>query len=334
MVKEYSISLRRVVGMLPGGLTQKMEASKLSINIRAIGRWWKLFQSRYSLENQTGRGRKSSVPKAAMIIISKSTGRRLQSTPKLSRNLKSHGYSILSTTIYRYLTKTKGVKSFKQQSEPLLTEKQRNSRLCFCKERSNWTAKDWRKVPPAIHQFTQSLQKQTVNQLFRLLHKYRPDTRKQKRLRLLGQAHAVVEGHKKHLMKKPTLLKFGINHVTTLIEEKKAKLVLIAHDVNPIELIVWLPALCRKMNVPYCIIKGKARLGQLVNMKTATTIALTDVRTEDKALLNTIIDSVTTDFNDRADEIRKHWGGGIMGSKSRARSEFLENQRLKELHKI
>ena len=38
---------------------------------------------------------------------------------------------------------------------------------------------------------------------------------------------------------------------------------LIAHDVDPIELVVWLPALCRKMNVPYCIVKGKARLGQV-----------------------------------------------------------------------
>ena len=36
---------------------------------------------------------------------------------------------------------------------------------------------------------------------------------------------------------------------------------MIAHDVNPIELVVWLPALCRKMGVPYCIIKGKVRLG-------------------------------------------------------------------------
>lgn len=30
---------------------------------------------------------------------------------------------------------------------------------------------------------------------------------------------------------------------------------MIAHDVDPIELVVWLPALCRKMNVPYCIVK-------------------------------------------------------------------------------
>ena len=41
----------------------------------------------------------------------------------------------------------------------------------------------------------------------------------------------------------------------------KAQLVVIAHDVDPIELVVWLPALCRKMGVPYAIVKGKARLG-------------------------------------------------------------------------
>lgn len=57
------------------------------------------------------------------------------------------------------------------------------------------------------------------------------------------------------------VIKFGLKHVTTLIEEQKASLVVIAHDVSPIELVVWLPALCRKMGVPYCILKGKVRLG-------------------------------------------------------------------------
>lgn len=42
-----------------------------------------------------------------------------------------------------------------------------------------------------------------------------------------------------------------------LIENKKASLVLIANDVDPIELVVFLPALCRKMGVPYAIVKGK-----------------------------------------------------------------------------
>ena len=43
------------------------------------------------------------------------------------------------------------------------------------------------------------------------------------------------------------------------------------------QLVVFLPALCRKMGVPYCIIKGKARLGRLVHRKTCTTVAFTQV---------------------------------------------------------
>ena len=54
------------------------------------------------------------------------------------------------------------------------------------------------------------------------------------------------------------VVKFGINHITTLVEEGKAQMVAIAHDVDPIELVVWLPALCKKMGVPYCIVKARA----------------------------------------------------------------------------
>jgi len=55
--------------------------------------------------------------------------------------------------------------------------------------------------------------------------------------------------------KRPVVVKFGINHVTTLVEQGKAQLVVIAHDVDPIELVIWLPALCRRMGVPYMIVK-------------------------------------------------------------------------------
>jgi hypothetical protein len=58
--------------------------------------------------------------------------------------------------------------------------------------------------------------------------------------------------------KKPIVVKYGINHITNLIENKKAQMVVIAHDVDPIELVVWLPALCKKMGVPYCIVKVRA----------------------------------------------------------------------------
>ena len=63
------------------------------------------------------------------------------------------------------------------------------------------------------------------------------------------------EGGKTVEKKKPVVVKYGLNHITTLVEEGKAQLVVIAHDVDPIELVVWLPALCKKMGVPYVIVK-------------------------------------------------------------------------------
>merc|ERR1712013_669792 len=115
------------------------------------------------------------------------------------------------------------------------------------------------KVPPSINQFTQTLDQQTATQLFKLLHKYRPETNAEKKVRLTQLAEKKAAG-KPETEKKPVVIKYGINHITKLIESKKAKLVCIAHDVDPIEIVVWLPALCRKMGVPYCCErKGKTR---------------------------------------------------------------------------
>lgn len=69
-----------------------------------------------------------------------------------------------------------------------------------------------------------------------------------------SQAEAREAG-KEPEKKKPVVVKFGLNHVTQLVEMGKASLVVIAHDVDPIELVVWLPAVCKKMNVPYIIVK-------------------------------------------------------------------------------
>merc|ERR1740121_2837179 len=121
--------------------------------------------------------------------------------------------------------------------------------------------------------------------VLRLMKKYQPETREAKKARLMEMAQQKKDGQDVKT-KKPQVIKFGLNHVTTLIEEKQAKLVVIAHDVDPIELVCWLPALCRKKEVPYCIIKGKSRLGQLVHKKTASCIALTSVRQEDKSELD------------------------------------------------
>lgn len=147
--------------------------------------------------------------------------------------------------------------------------------------------------------------------LLKLLAKYSPETKTEKKQRLLKAAEA--KGATKTA--KPIHLKFGLNHVTTLVEEGKAKLVVIAHDVDPIELVVHLPALCRKKGVPFAFIRGKANLGKLVHQKTATCVALTAVNTEDFADLENLGKTFKAQFNENAD-LRKSWGGNIMGIKN------------------
>merc|ERR1719253_564939 len=169
------------------------------------------------------------------------------------------------------------------------------------------------KIPPAINQFTKTLDKTAAATLFRLLHKYRPETQLAKKQRLKAAAAKELAGESVE-SKKPKVIKFGLNHVTTLVETKKAKLVVIAHDVDPIELVVWLPALCRKMGIPFVIVKSKARLGHLVHQKTAAAIALTAVDSGDASALDSLTNTANLLFKDPVTK----WGGQQMGTKTRA----------------
>ncbi|RYP47947.1 hypothetical protein DL768_006102 [Monosporascus sp. mg162] len=178
------------------------------------------------------------------------------------------------------------------------------------------------KVPPAIAQFQYVLDRNTAAQAFKLLNKYRPETKAEKKERLLKEATAVKEGKKKEdVSKKPYTVKYGLNHVVGLIENKKASLVLIPNDVDPIELVIFLPALCRKMGVPYAIIKGKARLGTVVHKKTAAVLAITEVRSEDKNELSKLVSAIKDGYMPGTENARRQWGGGIMGAKANKRIE-------------
>jgi len=189
------------------------------------------------------------------------------------------------------------------------------------------------KVPPTLAQFQAAVDKNQFEQLARLLKKIAPETRAQKKQRLAGMAANAVKGTDSE-SKAPPVIKYGLNHVTQLVEDNKAKLVVIAHDVDPVEIVCWLPTLCKKKEVPYCIVKGKSRLGKFVHKKTASCLAITSVGKEDQKTLETLAANFKLQFNENA-ELRKKWGGGIMGMKSqhveRYRQALVDKENAKKL---
>jgi len=178
------------------------------------------------------------------------------------------------------------------------------------------------KVPSSIHQFTRTLDKNHATSLFKLLHKYRPETHKEKTERLKKIAEDKVnkkEGDKAAPVKKPLVVKYGINHITGLIEDKKAQLVVIAHDVEPLELVIWLPALCRRQGIPYVIVKGKSRLGQVVHKKNATALVIDNVDKADLPDLQQLQAYAREQYNDKYEDVRKLIVRGVLGNKAQAR---------------
>merc|ERR1711894_600651 len=72
------------------------------------------------------------------------------------------------------------------------------------------------KVPPPINQFTQTLDRQTATQLFRLLDKYRPESKQEKKTRLKMRAEQRAKGKEDTPTKRPNCVRSGVNTVTTL----------------------------------------------------------------------------------------------------------------------
>jgi len=186
------------------------------------------------------------------------------------------------------------------------------------------------KVPPPINQFNHTVDRQTAKQLFRLLDKYKPEPKAVRKAKLKAVADAKAKGKDEPQPKRALSIKQGANCVVRTIEQKKAQLVVIAHDVDPLELVLFMPTLCRKMGIPYCIVKGKARLGRLVGRKTCTCVAINQVESGDRSQFTKLLEAIKTNFNDRHDELRRHWGGGVLGAKSAAKVAKIERAKVKE----
>ncbi|MFX0134234.1 MAG: 50S ribosomal protein L7Ae [Candidatus Hodarchaeota archaeon] len=62
-------------------------------------------------------------------------------------------------------------------------------------------------------------------------------------------------------------VKKGTNEATKSIERGNAKLVVIASDVEPAEVVMHLPLLCNEKKVPYLFVPGKRQLGRAIGIE-------------------------------------------------------------------
>jgi len=62
-------------------------------------------------------------------------------------------------------------------------------------------------------------------------------------------------------------IKRGTNETTKSVERGQAKLVLIAEDVDPPEVVAHLPLLCDERKVPYIYVPSKDKLGEAAGIE-------------------------------------------------------------------
>lgn len=64
-------------------------------------------------------------------------------------------------------------------------------------------------------------------------------------------------------------IKKGTNETTKAIERGVAKLVIIAEDVEPKEVVMHLPPLCEEKKIPYVFVPSKMELGRAAGIDVA-----------------------------------------------------------------
>ena len=67
------------------------------------------------------------------------------------------------------------------------------------------------------------------------------------------------------------VIRKGVNETTKAIERSNAKLVVIAEDVDPEEIVMHLPPLCEEKRIPFVFVASKKDLGKAAGLLVPTT---------------------------------------------------------------
>ncbi len=84
-------------------------------------------------------------------------------------------------------------------------------------------------------------------------------------------------------------IKKGTNEVIKSIERGESKVVVIAEDVSPPEVVYYLPMLCEERKVPYGFVNKKSDLGAKVGIASAASISVVDVGSKGEENLKQVI---------------------------------------------
>jgi len=78
-------------------------------------------------------------------------------------------------------------------------------------------------------------------------------------------------------VKRSGKIKVGANEATKAAERGTAKLIILAEDVSPPEIVMHLPLICKEKNIPLSFAGTKKALGEIVGISVGTAaLAVTD----------------------------------------------------------
>ena len=87
-------------------------------------------------------------------------------------------------------------------------------------------------------------------------------------------------------------IKKGVNETTKAVERGQAKLVYIALDVSPPEIVFHLPPLCDERDIPYLFVPSKEELGKAAGIERPASSAAVVDPGEKSEELNKIIQKI------------------------------------------
>lgn len=83
-------------------------------------------------------------------------------------------------------------------------------------------------------------------------------------------------------------VRIGVNETTKCIERGIAKLVVVAEDVTPEEILMHLPVLCKEKKVPFTYVPSKLELGKVSGIEVSTSSIAIEEAGDAKKLIDEI----------------------------------------------